>query len=148
MDFFSLGKCFSILQKRYIAALSLKLVGTPIEKYFVPFHVIARNNGEINQCQLGEELLIDKASMVRIIDTLCENGMIERTANPEDRRVHLLKITNDGEKWVLVIRKHINEINEMFLSFLPEEERRQFKENLTLMTDAVLDFPVEPQKEF
>lgn len=148
MEFFSLGKCFSILQKRYIGALSLKLAGTPIEKYFVPFHVIARNNGEINQCQLGEELLIDKASMVRIIDTLCESGMIERTANPEDRRVHLLKITDAGEKWVLVIRKYINEINETFLSFLPEEERRKFTENITLMTDSVLDFPVEPQKEF
>lgn len=148
MEFFSLGKCFSILQKKYIGALSEKLVGTPIEKYFVPFHVIARNNGEINQCQLGEELLIDKASMVRIVDTLCESGMIERTTNPEDRRAHLLKITDDGEKWVLVIRKYINEINETFLSFLPEDERMKFKENLSLMTDSVLESPVEPQKEF
>lgn len=148
MDFFSLGKCFSILQKKYIGALSAKLVGTPIEKYFVPFHVIARNNGEINQCQLGEELLIDKASMVRIIDTLCENGMIERTANPDDRRVHLLKITDAGEKWVLVIRKYINEINETFMQFLPEDEQKAFKENLLIMTESVMEIPVESQKEY
>lgn len=148
MDYFCIGKNFSVLQKRYTGALSLKLVGTPIEKYFVPFHVIARNNGAINQCQLGEELLIDKASMVRIIDTLSGNGMIERTVNPDDRRVHLLKLTEEGEKWMVIIRTYIQEVNQTFLSFLPETERTKFMENLVLMTNCILELPIEPQKEF
>lgn len=148
MDYLCLGKSFSVLQKRYTGALSLKLVGTPIEKYFVPFHVIARNSGTINQCQLGDELLIDKASMVRIIDNLSESGMIERTVNPDDRREHLLKLTEEGEKWKVIIRKHIQEVNETFLDFLPEQDRMKFTASLVLMTDSVLEFPIEPQKEF
>lgn len=141
MEFFSLGKSFSVLQKCYIGVLSTRLIGTPIEKYFVPFHVIARNDGKINQCQLGEELLIDKASMVRILDHLSSKGMIERIVNPSDRREYLLNITQEGEKWVKMIREIITETNEMFLAFLPEDEREKFSENLVKMTDAVMDLP-------
>lgn len=148
MEFLSLGKCFSVLFKRYTGALSVKLEGTPIEKYFVPFHVIARNHGEINQCQLGETLLIDKATMVRIIDTLSEKGMIVREVNPVDRRGYLLKVTEEGEKWAQFIRQCINEVNDVFLSFLPEDQRQSFVDNLLLMTDSVMEYPVQPQQEF
>lgn len=144
----SLGKNFSILRKRYLGVMSSKLEGTPVEKYFVPLYVISSKSGEINQQQLVDELLSDKASMVRILDCLSNEGLIERIVNPNDRREHLLKVTEVGEKWVKVIEESMVETNALFISFLPEEERANFVNNLSKMTDSVMDLPAPSSSLF
>lgn len=144
----SLGKNFSILRKRYLGVMSSKLEGTPVEKYFVPLYVISLKSGKINQQQLVDELLSDKASMVRILDCLSNEGLIERIVNPNDRREHLLKVTEVGEKWVKVIEESMVETNALFISFLPEEERANFVNNLSKMTDSVMDLPAPSSSLF
>ena len=55
-------------------------------------------NGLISQINLGAELGIDKASMVKLIDDLERKNMVERVPHPTDRRVKNIQLTANGKK--------------------------------------------------
>ena len=50
------------------------------------------------QVELGEQMKIDRAPMVQLIDRLEKQGLVERTPHPSDRRAHAIKITDAGRK--------------------------------------------------
>jgi DNA-binding MarR family transcriptional regulator len=56
---------------------------------------IERQEG-MNQAELAEALEIQPISLVRLIDRLCAQGLVERRAHAKDRRVNLLHLTNAG----------------------------------------------------
>ncbi len=148
MEFFALGKFFSLLSKRYAGIISVQLKDTPVAKHFIPLYIISKNNGCINQQQLANHLMHDKVCMVRIIDCLCERGLVERTVNPSDRREHLLRLTEEGNKWGEHIKELMRQANELFLSFLPENEREPFFTNLKNLTEAITELPYEDSEAY
>src|SRR6478735_1225127 len=48
------------------------------------------------QAALAESIGADKTRIIAILDELQQSGLIERVADPEDRRARLLAITNEG----------------------------------------------------
>ena len=50
----------------------------------------------ISQVEIGERLLVTASNMTRLVDKLCSDGLIERSAQEGDRRVNLIKITAKG----------------------------------------------------
>ncbi|WP_298816792.1 MarR family winged helix-turn-helix transcriptional regulator [Chloroflexus sp.] len=52
---------------------------------------------------LSEHLLIDKSSTTRLIDRLTALGLVERVADPSDRRVQRIMLTPQG-------RAHLNTV--------------------------------------
>lgn len=56
---------------------------------------IERQEG-LNQAELAEVLEIQPISLVRLIDRLCQQGLVERRAHATDRRVNLLHLTGAG----------------------------------------------------
>lgn len=52
----------------------------------------------ISQIQLGDQLGIDKASMVKLIDSLEKEKILERIPHPTDRRVKNIQLTKNGKK--------------------------------------------------
>jgi len=47
----------------------------------------------LKQCALADTLDLQPITLTRLIDRLCENGLIERRADPDDRRVKRLYLT-------------------------------------------------------
>ena len=47
----------------------------------------------LNQSDLAEDLDIQPITLTRLVDRLCLNGLIERRADPNDRRAKLLYLT-------------------------------------------------------
>lgn len=143
-----LGRTFGFLTKQYIGYLAKRLEDTPIERYYYPLYLIGKNSGMISQQQLADMLLIDKVSLVRVLDVLAEEGYVERKVNPYDRRQHLLYITSEGEPWVNEIEQGLSETDDFFLSFLPEAHRLLFKDLLQQLITATKDLPVEQVELF
>lgn len=128
-----LGRLFGLLTKQYIGFLAIKMKDTPIERYFFPFYLISKQSGKISQQELADQLFTDKVSMVRILDVLTNDGLIERKVNPNDRRQHLLSVTAKGKPWIEFVHGALQECDKQFFHFLPENERDKMLSNLQLM---------------
>src|SRR4051794_41917957 len=50
------------------------------------------------QAALADAIGADKTRIIAILDELQDKGLIERTADPEDRRARLLAVTKDGRQ--------------------------------------------------
>lgn len=59
---------------------------------------VIQDGEKISQIQLGDQLGIDKASMVKLIDALEKQKLVERIAHPTDRRVKNIQLTKNGQK--------------------------------------------------
>ena len=138
-----LGRMFSFLTKQYIGEIALKMKDTPVDRYYFPLYIVSQNSGKISQQELADQLLMDKVSLVRILDILMADGFITRTVNPSDRRQHLLSITEKAKPWVERVKNALHETNQHFLEFLPEENRRIFTDSLQLLICKTKDLPVE-----
>jgi len=55
---------------------------------------------DLIQRQLADLLSLDQPTMVRMLDTLQEQGLIERQASPRDRRAALVNLSKKGETLV------------------------------------------------
>lgn len=84
---------------------------------------LLRAEAGLSQQELAAKLQIHPSRLVAILDNLEKRGLVERKANPEDRRLYSLRLTEPGEETLIkigsVARKHQDDL----LSGLSEEER-------------------------
>jgi len=121
------GYCF------YKAALRLRALHTEaLSKHgLIPPHMgilyLLKKSDAMNQITLGDELGIDKATMVKLIDQLEALKLVERTQHPEDRRVKLIKLTKKGSEKQEDLHKIARQNEKVFLSALSEDERNAIR---------------------
>ncbi|MCG9697679.1 MarR family winged helix-turn-helix transcriptional regulator [Shewanella sp. Isolate11] len=65
--------------------------------------LISRYEG-IKQVELAERLEIKPMSLVRVIDSLVDEGLVERRSDPSDRRAHLLYLVPAAEERMEKVR--------------------------------------------
>ena len=119
------GYCF------FKAALRLRLaIIEAIEKYGLELPpqlgilVILRSSELLNQVSLGEQLGVDKATMVRLIDGLEKLKLVERIADKGDRRSKLIRITPKGRQLSLDAQASARKAETAFLARLDPHERQ------------------------
>lgn len=138
-----LGRIFVNLTKQYIGLVAHRMKGTPIEKHYYALWLISQQSGRISQQQLADKLMSDKVTMVRMLDCLTDAELIIRQVNPEDRRQHLLYITEKGKAWIPTIEAAFKETEAAFLAFITPEFRMTFEKELRKLSSAVSDLKVE-----
>jgi DNA-binding MarR family transcriptional regulator len=84
---------------------------------------VLKDGNSFNQIQLGEELGIDRASMVKFIDGLEDAGLVERMMDPHDRRARLLRLTSKGRTKYAGLRNKEEAVEAQFLSSLSPGEQ-------------------------
>lgn len=105
------GKVFGELAKAYANHFTERLRELPLQRYYYSLVVIEAYGGNINQTVLGEELYLDKASVVRMLDYLETEDCIRRVQNPQDRRAHLLELSPKALAMLPEIKKALEETN-------------------------------------
>lgn len=78
------------------------------------------------QAALAEAIGADKTRIIAILDELQDKGLIERVADPEDRRARLLAITKDGRKVKEATQAAIQRGEERWLGTLSAGDRATF----------------------
>lgn len=77
----------------------------------------------LNQLTLGQELGIDKATVVKIIDKLEKHKLVKRDVDPTDRRSKLVSLTAKGATMLEKIRVIRSEVEtEVFKQFSKDDE--------------------------
>lgn len=90
----------------------------------------------VSQNTLGEELGIDKASMVKVLDLLEELGYLERNSHPTDRRIKVVGLTRKGETLLKECNVRKSEIEKRFFKDLSQEEIKQLLSIMTKLLDT------------
>lgn len=100
----------------------------------------------ISQIQLGDQLGIDKASMVKLIDSLEKRKMVERIAHPTDRRVKNIQLTKVGQKTLDQCHQAKLRAEKKFFERLTAEEEKQFRHIIQKLIPAPAATHPSPKK--
>ena len=87
-----------------------------------PLLHISRLGDGIRQRDLAESLGIEGPSLVRLLDSLESQGLIERREDETDRRAKAVHLTEDGRTLVEGIRGVAAEVRERLLAGIPDED--------------------------
>jgi DNA-binding MarR family transcriptional regulator len=98
---------------------------------------LSREEG-ITQQMLAERLMVTKGNVCGLIDRMSESGLVERRADPDDRRANLLHLTAAGRARAEEIVPDHQEFLTHVMSVLPVEDRRTLA-RLLAQLDRALD---------
>ena len=89
----------------------------------------------LSQQELAAKLQIHPSRLVAILDNLEKRGLVERRANPDDRRLYSLHLTKDGGEVLEKIGKVAREHHDALLTALSREERNELTTLLLRIAD-------------
>jgi DNA-binding MarR family transcriptional regulator len=78
------------------------------------------------QSALAEAIGADKTRIIAVLDELQRSGLIERVADPEDRRARLLAITEEGRIVKDALQAEIQRGEERWLGTMSAADRAAF----------------------
>ncbi len=87
--------------------------------------------GPVSQQELGEQLGIDRTTVVELIDDLEKKGVVERRRNPADRRSYALHLTAKGRIIQKRATKAFDASVDEFFGPLTAAERKALADMLT-----------------
>ena len=100
-----------------------------------PRHVAAlmelRDRGELTQQSLCGQLHLDPTNLVAILNELEQRGYATRRRDPEDRRRHLVEVSNKGIAVIEKVSEVMDGVEEDLLDGLEPAEREQLEGLLT-----------------
>ena len=104
-------------------------------RHFALLNYIALAEGQSQQ-QLGAALDIPASRMVAVVDELEDRGVVERRANPTDRRARALYLSASGKALLAKARAAARANENKFCASLAPDVRDQLIELLTPLADA------------
>jgi len=100
--------------------------------------VIAETGG-VTQQAIGARTLMDKVTVSRAAIALVDRGLLARRVNPDDRRSHLLELTEAGrDLYAAVAPKALDLESRIFSAFDPQEVA-QFMSMLRRIESVAID---------
>lgn len=120
------GVAFSLLARRWRRTLDAQLAKAGLsDATWVPLIHLQEAGDGITQKALAERVGVDASSLVRVLDILSRQGLIERRAAEHDGRARLVHLTAAGRKRVDEIRGELWKIEEDLLADLSEGDVAQ-----------------------
>jgi len=95
--------------------------------------------GPISQQELGEQLGIDRTTIVEIIDELEQQGVVVRRRNAADRRSYALVLTPKGRMVQKRASRAFDEAADEFFNALKPSERRLLSDMMRRLITAADD---------
>lgn len=89
------------------------------------------------QKELAEVLEVEPITVARLVDRLEARGMVERRADPTDRRCWRLHLTDASRPLMQEINTQIIDLADLVTTGLPDTTLRMLCESLTSMRDSL-----------
>ena len=107
------------------------------EQWFILFRLY--ENPGLSQSELVAKDLNDHPNITRMIDQLAKRGLVKRETDPEDRRKHLVSLTDEGQEFMVKILPQISVVREQVFAGISQNNIdellrifRLIEENITL----------------
>ena len=98
---------------------------------------ILRDHGTMSPSELGERLIVTRATVTGLLDSLERRGFVSRSANPTDRRGLLVEITPAGLAVVQELRTIVHRNEKDWMSVLSDSELRTYVDLLHRIQDRL-----------
>jgi DNA-binding MarR family transcriptional regulator len=96
------------------------------------FHLLLymKASGKTRVTDLSDMMLVSKPTASRMINTLCDKGMLKKRADNRDHRLVLLVLTPKGERIVEEMQARQRELLSRVLGKMPAAEMNAFMETM------------------
>lgn len=88
----------------------------------MPVLHIARAGDGVRQGVLAEEIGVEGPSLVRILDQLCQAGLVERRDDPTDKRAKTLHLTTEGKALAAVVEDAVQVVRAQMLANVGDDD--------------------------
>lgn len=93
-------------------------------------------SGPQSQKEIAETLVIDRTTMVHLLDELEERGLVRRERDPRDRRAHAVHLTDEGTALLAKANEQLQQADMDYMAPLSVDEQRQLRDFLVRLTSA------------
>ena len=121
------GYCLHKISSKMRSAFAVALEEHNVMPHHYGILIVLRESGSLSQQELGLQIGIDKASMVKIIDDLEALGFVSRKVSGADRRVNLIRMTSKGLRSLDKFSEIRQSVENEFMAPLSVEERKTLK---------------------
>jgi DNA-binding MarR family transcriptional regulator len=91
---------------------------------------------ELSQLEAAGKLDIDRTTMVALVDTLEDKGLVERRRSPQDRRKNIVQLTPAGRERLRDAESARQEVERRFLEPLSRTDATRLVHNLQSVIGA------------
>lgn len=106
---------------------------TPVQ--YAVLQTVANQPG-IDQRTLARSVGLDTSTIAGVVDRLEARALVLRSTSPDDRRVRLLHLTDDGRTLLAQVIPAMRRAQQRILAPLPAGERRTFMRMLRELVNA------------
>ncbi|HDG1673758.1 TPA: MarR family transcriptional regulator [Kluyvera cryocrescens] len=104
---------------------------------WVAVAAIARHEQPLSQTELAQELGVESATVVPLINKLVDLGLVERVITERDKRKRLLVATEKGRELFHQVKSVADELREEILTVItPEEQEKTYEVLLKLLREV------------
>lgn len=89
--------------------------------------------------KIADQLIISRATVTGLIDSLERRGYVQRMRHPTDRRMLLVELTDTGRQVANEFRPIVHQNEKMWLEALSEEEQQRLIELLERLQATLMD---------
>jgi MarR family transcriptional regulator for hemolysin len=93
----------------------------------------------MTQTELAFELELEQATLVRLLDRMEQNGLIERRPDPGDRRAKLISLTSHGKEQADFVRSLADQIRKQIFAGLDHDDIRRANDLLDAIGTNLAD---------
>jgi DNA-binding MarR family transcriptional regulator len=101
--------------------------------------ILADSEEPVSPNQIADRLIISRATVTGLIDTLERRGYVTRLPHPKDRRMLLVKLTGSGRRVADEFRPIVHQNEKVWLEALSEEEQQRLIEFLGRLQATLMD---------
>lgn len=142
------GIRFSLLARRWRQTLDAHLAGAGLtDATWIPLVHLHETGGGITQKELAALVGIDGSSLVRLLDILCRQGLVERRADKSDGRARLVYLTDAGLQRVAEVRRELSKGEDDMLSGLSDADIAVMLEHFERIDQRLLAMQEKRAKE-
>lgn len=132
------GVRFSMLARRWRRALDAHLVASGLsDATWVPLVHLHELGDGVTQKQLAARVGLDGSSLVRLLDILSRQGLLERRTDTADARARLVFLTEAGRARVAEIRKALVEAEAEMLQDISDADLAAMLTHFSLIEERL-----------
>jgi DNA-binding MarR family transcriptional regulator len=95
------------------------------------------DRGAATQQDLGEKMMVDPNNLVILLNELEDAGYLVRRRDPEDRRRHIVELTDEGRRAIDHAEQGMESIEDEVLGALTPDERAKLRGLLNKALEGV-----------